>query len=64
MVDSSTGRTKVRMVNVDSQSYQIAWQYMIRLTKADMNNGDLLTRYAALVGLSSEAFRERFSAVL
>jgi 6-phosphofructokinase 1 len=64
MVDSSTGRTKVRMVNVDSQSYQIAWQYMIRLTEADMNNRDLLNRYAALVGLSSEAFRERFSAVL
>ncbi|HEX5544476.1 MAG TPA: diphosphate--fructose-6-phosphate 1-phosphotransferase [Nitrospira sp.] len=64
MVDSSTGRTKVRMVNVDSQSYQIARQYMIRLTEADMNNRDLLNRYAALVGLSSEAFRERFSAVL
>ncbi len=62
MVDSSTGRTKVRMVDVDSQSYQIARQYMIRLTTDDLSNPDLLGRYAALSGLSIEVFRERFSA--
>ncbi len=61
MVDSSTGRTKVRMVDVDSQSYQIARQYMIRLTEDDLNNPDLLGRYAALSGLSAEGFKERFS---
>lgn len=64
MVDASTGRTKVRMVDIDSQSYQIARQYMIRLTEADMNNRDMLGRCAALAGLSPEAFRERFSTVL
>ncbi len=64
MVDSSTGRTKVRMVDVESQSYQIARQYMIRLMEADLNNRDALGRYAALAGLSPEAFRERFSTVL
>ncbi|MEK9142999.1 MAG: 6-phosphofructokinase, partial [Nitrospirota bacterium] len=64
MVDSSTGRTKVRMVAIESQSYQIARQYMIRLTEADVNNRDMLGRYAALAGLSPEAFRERFSTVL
>ena len=63
MVDSSTGRTKVRMVDIDSQSYLIARQYMIRLTKDDLSNPDLLGRYAALSGLSIEVFRERFSAV-
>lgn len=64
MVDSSTGRTKIRIVDIDSQSYQIARQYMIRLTEADLNNRDLLGRYAALAGLSPEAFRERFSTAL
>jgi 6-phosphofructokinase 1 len=64
MVDSSTGRTKVRMVDIESQSYQIARQYMIRLTEADMSDRDMLSRCAALVGLSPEAFRERFSTVL
>ena len=62
MVDSSTRRTKVRMVDIDSQSYQIARQYMIRLTKDDLSNPDLLGRYAALSGLSREVFTERFSA--
>lgn len=64
MVDSSTGRTKVRMVDINSQSYQIARQYMIRLMEADMNNRDMLSRYATLAGLSPEMFRERFSTVL
>ncbi|MBI5672297.1 MAG: 6-phosphofructokinase [Nitrospirae bacterium] len=63
MVDSSTGRTKVRMVDIDSQSYQIARQYMIRLTDEDMNNRDMLGRCAALANLSPEAFRERFGTV-
>ncbi len=63
MADASTGRTKVRMVDIESQSYQIARQYMIRLTEANVNNRDMLGRYAALVGLSPEAFRERFSTV-
>ncbi len=62
MVDSSTGRTKVRMVDIDSQSYQIARQYMIRLTEDDLRNPDRLGRYAALSGLPIEVFRERFSA--
>lgn len=64
MVDSSTGRTKVRMVDINSQSYQIARQYMIRLMETDMSNRDMLSRYAALAGLSPETFRERFSTVL
>ncbi|MFZ3014691.1 MAG: diphosphate--fructose-6-phosphate 1-phosphotransferase [Nitrospira sp.] len=63
MVDSSTGRTKVRMVDIESQSYQIARQYMIRLTEADVNNQDALGRYADLAGLSPEACRERFGTV-
>ncbi|MDH5642139.1 MAG: diphosphate--fructose-6-phosphate 1-phosphotransferase [Nitrospira sp.] len=64
MVDASTGRTKVRMVDVDSQSCQIARQYMIRFNAHDMSDPAALGRYAALTGLSVEAFHERFSAVV
>jgi len=53
----------VRMVDIDSQSYQIARQYMIRLTEADVNNRDMLGRCAALANLSPEAFRDRFGTV-
>ncbi|MDF0650055.1 MAG: diphosphate--fructose-6-phosphate 1-phosphotransferase [Nitrospira sp.] len=64
MADVSTGRTKVRMVDIESESFKIARQYMIRLTDDDMKNPDALGRYAALASLSVEAFRERFGKVL
>lgn len=63
MVDPTTGRAKVRMVDIGSQSYQIARQYMIRLTDDDFNDPAALGRCAALTGLSPEAFRNRFAGV-
>jgi ATP-dependent phosphofructokinase / diphosphate-dependent phosphofructokinase len=61
MVDPATGRAKVRMVDTRSQSYQIARQYMIRLTDGDFSDPARLGRLAAMAGLSPEAFRERFA---
>ena len=61
MVDPGTGRTKVRMVDIASQSYLIARQYMIRLTDADFTDPAALGRCAATAGLSPEVFRERFA---
>jgi ATP-dependent phosphofructokinase / diphosphate-dependent phosphofructokinase len=63
MLDPVTGRAKVRMVDIGSQSYQIARQYMIRLTEEDFNDPDRLGRCAALAGLSPAAFRTRFSGI-
>lgn len=63
MVDPATGRAKVRMVDIGSQSYQIARHYMIRLGEDDLNDPAKLGRCAALAGLSPEAFRERFARV-
>jgi len=63
MLDQATGRAKVRMVDVASQSYQIARQYMIRLTHDDLNDAAALNRCAALTGLSLDAFRKRFEPV-
>ncbi|WP_455378179.1 diphosphate--fructose-6-phosphate 1-phosphotransferase [Petrachloros mirabilis] len=60
MLDPATGRAKVRMVDTESQSYHIARRYMIRLNEDDMNDAVAVGRYAALVGLSSDAFRKRF----
>lgn len=64
MVDAATGRTKVRMVDIGSQSYNIARQFMIRLTQADLDDPVLLGRCAAVAGLSPESFRERFAGVV
>ncbi len=63
MVDPASGRAKVRMVDIGSQSYQIARQYMIRLTEDDFNDPATLGRCASLAGLSPEAFRDRFAEV-
>jgi 6-phosphofructokinase 1 len=60
MVDPASGKAKVRMVDVTAQSYQIARQYMIRLSGEDFKDPVALGRYAALVGLSPEAFQHRF----
>lgn len=60
MVDPVSGRAKVRMVDITAQSYQIARQYMIRLSEEDLGDPVALARYAALAGLSPEAFHSRF----
>jgi ATP-dependent phosphofructokinase / diphosphate-dependent phosphofructokinase len=64
MVDPSTGRTRVRMVEIESQSYHIARQYMIRLNGDDLKNQDVVGRYATVANLPIDAFRERFKTVL
>src|SRR5262245_46428374 len=63
MVDPASGKTKVRMVDVTAQSYQIARQYMIRLSDEDMKDSVALGRYAALARLSPETFHNRFQPV-
>jgi 6-phosphofructokinase 1 len=60
MVDPVSGRAKVRMVDITAQSYQIARQYMIRLSEEDFKDPTALGRCAALAGLSPEAFHSRF----
>ena len=64
MLDPSTGRAKVRMVDVASESYQIARRYMIRLAPEDMADAQTVGRCASVVGLSAGAFRERFSSIV
>ena len=64
MLDPTTGRAKVRMVDVASESYQIARRYMIRLAPEDMADAQTVGRCASVVGLSAGAFRERFSSIV
>jgi 6-phosphofructokinase 1 len=63
MLDPVSGRAKVRMVDITAQSYQIARQYMTRLSEEDFKDPVALIRYAALTGLLPEAFRSRFQPV-
>lgn len=64
MLDPETNRMQVRRVDVNSTRYAIARRYMIRLRRDDLEDADKLARLAATAGLTTEAFRERFAAVV
>jgi 6-phosphofructokinase 1 len=59
-VDPATGRTRVRMVNVDSSNYRSAHRFMIRLKPEHAQDPAFLARLAAQTKLSPEDFVARF----
>jgi 6-phosphofructokinase len=61
--DHETNRTKVRMVDVTSEYYQIARRYMIRLVPEDFEDPHELAKYAATAGVSLEEFERQFRPV-
>lgn len=60
MVDPKTNRTRIRLVDTNSDFYEVARAYMIRLERSDLENPAVLTRLAAEARLSPEEFRQRF----
>jgi 6-phosphofructokinase len=58
--DPETGRVRIRLVNVESSSYRVAREYMIRLDQQDLGDPDKLRAIAAAAGLTSETFRDRY----
>ena len=61
ILDPKTGRTKVRMVDVNSEYYKIARAYMARLSKEDMANQNLTQQCANILNIPSDDFKEKFS---
>ncbi len=59
-IDAS-GKSKVRKVDINSQIYQVARKYMIRLEPGDFE-GKQLRRVAAIAHLEPEEFQRRFAA--
>lgn len=60
MLDPTTGRTRVRMVDIESESYHVARRFMIRLCAEDLKEPAMIERHAATIGWTPDAFRERF----
>jgi 6-phosphofructokinase len=58
--DPHTGRMIVRVVDVDSDSYKVARQYMIRLEESDFAEVKTTSRLAYTAKLSREEFEKRF----
>jgi 6-phosphofructokinase len=59
LVDPATGRIRVRLVDVTTESYEVARSYMTRLEPQDFEE-PALSRLAAFANLSAEAFKGRF----
>lgn len=63
MLDPATGRIRIRMVDVTTESYEVARKYMIRLEETDFVE-PRLSRLAAQTSLTSEEFAERFGRLI
>jgi 6-phosphofructokinase len=60
LMDSETGRMRVRLVDINSTRYAIARRYMVRLRRDDFEDPTQVAKLAAACGCSVEAFRSRF----
>ncbi|MEJ5229779.1 MAG: 6-phosphofructokinase, partial [Pseudothermotoga sp.] len=60
LTDPTTGRTKVRMVDINSEHYRVSRGYMIRLTKKDLQNPSMLAKLSAAARMSPEEFLSRY----
>jgi ATP-dependent phosphofructokinase / diphosphate-dependent phosphofructokinase len=60
MLDPRTGRTRVRLVDVGSEQYEIARRYMVRLRREDFDDPESLAALATVVHQSPDEFRRMF----
>jgi len=60
LADPTTGRLRIRQVDIDSDSYKVARQYMVRLEAEDFAEVKTTARLALLGKLSKDEFEHRF----
>jgi 6-phosphofructokinase 1 len=60
MLNPATGRMLPRKVDVDSEAYECARRYMIRLEKSDFSDAHKLQRLADAAKMTPDEFRGRF----
>jgi 6-phosphofructokinase len=58
--DPETGRVRTRLVDVASNSYRVAREYMVRLDRQDLEDPEKLRPIAAAAGLTPDGFRDRY----
>jgi 6-phosphofructokinase 1 len=60
VIDTATGRGRQRPVDVMSEGYQVARDYMVRLGPADFRDESWVEKLAKAAGLTKEDFHARF----
>jgi ATP-dependent phosphofructokinase / diphosphate-dependent phosphofructokinase len=63
MRDPVTGRTRIRLVDVRSEHYRVAHDYMIRLEPSDLEDPTMLQKLAEAAHVTPEEFRRQFAFV-
>jgi 6-phosphofructokinase 1 len=63
LLDPATGRTRVRLVDIESVQYRVARDYMIRLERSDLEDAATCEELARAAHLSPEAFRSEYGAL-
>ena len=64
LLDPATGRARVRLVDINSSRYRIAYRYMLRLRRDDFDEPAELANLAVTAGTTADAFREQFEYVV
>ena len=59
--DPKTGRIRTRMVDVQSEHYRVAREYMIRLRRSDLDDVAIMSRLKAEAMMSADRLSERFT---
>ncbi len=60
-LDPTTGKTKIRMLDTDYITYKVARKYMIKITKSDLEDDDLVDKMLAQTNLTREKFLKSMS---
>jgi len=61
LIDKRTDRAIIRYVDINTESYEVARKYMIRLEKEDLEDHKQLRKISKETNLSASEFREYFS---
>ena len=63
LIDYSTGKTKIRKVDINTETYEVARNYMIRLEQEDFQ-GERLINIAKVAQMKPEQFKSRFEYIV
>ena len=63
MRDAATGRTRLRLVDIGSEHYNVAREYMIRLEPPDLQDPKMLAKLAAAANMTPQEFERAFAHV-
>ncbi|MFA4028728.1 MAG: hypothetical protein GDYSWBUE_000792 [Candidatus Fervidibacterota bacterium] len=59
-IDPQTGRARTRKVDIDSDIYKCAYDYMIRLKREDFEDEDMLKKLASEAKMTPDEFKSRY----